>query len=163
MSWEKCATMSMSQKSRSAVYAGLVELLGEEPVEEMLSHFPVNEAEEAITKADLKVELGVVRMELGETRSELRQEIAETRSELRQEIAETRSELRQEIAELRQEVHQGDASIRLELHQSMGAVRDEIGELRTELHRQHNRLMLFMATVAGIATAIITTAVTLAR
>jgi hypothetical protein len=123
MSGEKYATMSMSQKSRSAVYAGLVELLGEEPVEEMLSHFPLNEAGEAITKSDLKVELGVLRQEMGEMRSELRLEMGEMRSELRHEIA----------------------------------------ELRTELQRQHNRLMLFMATVTGIATAIITAAVTLAH
>lgn len=104
--------MAMSQKSRNAVYDGLVELLGEEPVEEMLSHFPVSEADEAITKADLKVEVGVLRQEMGEMRTDLRLEIA---------------------------------------------------ELRTELQRQHNRLMLFMATLTGFATAIVTAAVTVAH
>lgn len=57
--------MTLSEKSRSAIYQGLASVVeDEEAIEEMLSHFPGREVEEPVTKDFLRAELADLRAEL---------------------------------------------------------------------------------------------------
>jgi hypothetical protein len=70
--------MAISEKSRSALYQGLVPIAGEEAVGEMLSFFPARDVEEPVTKELLRAEIADVRTEIASVRTE----IAELRSEM---------------------------------------------------------------------------------
>ncbi len=72
--------MSLSQRSRSAIYAGLKDLVDEEAVEEMLSHFPVRDLDEPVTQGFVRAEIADVRAEI----ADVRVEIAELRAEMHQ-------------------------------------------------------------------------------
>ena len=87
--------MAMSEKSRNALYQGLVPVAGEEPVSEMLSYFPARDVEEPVTKEFL-------RAEIADLSRELRTEMADVRADM----ADLRHELRTDMAELRTEMHQ---------------------------------------------------------
>lgn len=84
--------MSLSQKSRTAIYEALSDM-GTDPdaVEEFLSHFPSRDLDEPVTKEFLRAETASLRTEM--------------------------AELRTEVAELRTEMHVGFADIRTEMHQ----------------------------------------------
>jgi hypothetical protein len=56
--------MSLSERSRAAIYQGLSEVLPSQAVEEMLSYFPARDVEEPVTKEFLHAELALVRIEL---------------------------------------------------------------------------------------------------
>jgi len=56
--------MAISEKSRSALYQGLVPIAGEEAVGEMLSYFPARDLEEPVTKEHLRAELSDLRAEM---------------------------------------------------------------------------------------------------
>ena len=87
--------MSLSEKSRSAIYTGLQAVVDEEAVQEMLSYFPARDVEEPVTKDFLRAELAFSRVTLSdELRTEFRGEMAELRSEFRGEMAELRAAVR---------------------------------------------------------------------
>lgn len=57
--------MPLTQRSRSALYHGLAEIIDDEQaVEEMLSYFPSRDVEEPVTKEFLRAELAQLRSEL---------------------------------------------------------------------------------------------------
>jgi hypothetical protein len=123
--------VALSEKHRSTLYQGLVDLIpDEQAVEEMLSYFPARDVEEPVTK------------------DYLRAEMAELRTELRGEMAELRTELRGEMALLRTDIHREMAELRAEL-------RGEMAELRTELRTEMERMMRTMqAWMIGTAVSV---------
>ncbi len=127
--------MSLSQKSRAAIYEALADL-GTDPdaVEEFLSHFPSRDLDEPVTKEFLRAET-----------AQLRAEIADNTAQLRAEMAELRTELRAEMAELRTEMHVGFAEIRAEMHQGF------------------QRMTLSLAALMVSMTGVMVAAVTIAR
>lgn len=84
--------MSLSQRSRTALYLGLTEVIAdEEAVEEMLSHFPSRDLDEPVTKefhraevADIRVEMADIRVEISGLRGELHTEVSGLRAEMHQ-------------------------------------------------------------------------------
>ena len=110
--------MSLSQKSRTAIYEALSGM-GTDPdaVEELLSHFPSRDLDEPVTKEFHRAESATLRTEMAEGYGQLRTEMADGAARLRTEMAELRTEVRAEIAELRTEMHVGFADIRTEMHQ----------------------------------------------
>lgn len=97
--------MSLSQKSRAAIYEALADL-GTDPdaVEEFLSHFPSRDLDEPVTKEFLRAET-----------AQLRAEIADNTAQLRAEMAELRTEMHVGFAEIRAEMHQGFQRMTLSL------------------------------------------------
>lgn len=72
--------MTLSERSRSAIYRGLSSVVeDQEAIEEMLSHFPAREVEELVTKDYL-------RAEMAELRSDLTTEMGGLRVELHEQI-----------------------------------------------------------------------------
>ena len=68
--------MSLSERSRSAIYQGLTEVIRDpQAVQEMISYFPARDVEEPVTKEFLRAELTLVRLEIAEIRTELHQEL----------------------------------------------------------------------------------------
>ena len=68
--------MSLSERSRSAIYQGLTEVIRDpQAVQEMLSYFPARDVEEPVTKEFLRAELTLVRLEIVELRTDLRTEL----------------------------------------------------------------------------------------
>ena len=80
--------MALSEKHRSSIYQGLLQFLGEEEAQALLSQFPARDLDEPVTKEFVRAE-----------------------------ISEVRSELRTEIADLRSEMHQGFGAIRADMHE----------------------------------------------
>ena len=84
--------MSLSQRSRTALYLGSTEVIAdEEAVEEMLSHFPSRDLDEPVTKefhraevADIRVEMADIRVEISGLRGELHTEVSGLRAEMHQ-------------------------------------------------------------------------------
>jgi DNA-binding transcriptional MerR regulator len=138
--------MSLSQKSRAAIYEALADL-GTDPdaVEEFLSHFPSRDLDEPATKEFLRAETATLRAEIADNAAQLRAEIADNAAQLRAEMAELRSELRAEMAELRTEMHVGFA------------------ELRAEMHQGFQRMTLSLAALMVSMTGVMVAAVTIAR
>ena len=56
--------MAISEKSRSALYQGLVPIAGEEAVGEMLSYFPSRDVDEPVSKELLRAEIADLRSEM---------------------------------------------------------------------------------------------------
>jgi hypothetical protein len=56
--------VAISEKSRSALYQGLVPIAGEEAVGEMLSYFPARDVDEPVSKELLRAEIADLRAEL---------------------------------------------------------------------------------------------------
>lgn len=68
--------MSLSERSRSAIYQGLSVIVDDpQAVEELLSYFPARDVDEAVTREYLRAELGLLRLEMAEMRTELRTEL----------------------------------------------------------------------------------------
>jgi hypothetical protein len=65
------AVVAISEKSRSALYQGLVPIAGEEAVGEMLSYFPARDVDEPVTKELLRAEIATVKTEIADLRSEM--------------------------------------------------------------------------------------------
>ncbi|MHB1139986.1 MAG: hypothetical protein ACYC2O_13605, partial [Microthrixaceae bacterium] len=101
--------MSLSQRSRTALFLGLTELIAdEEAVEEMLSHFPSRDLDEPVTKEFLRAEISDVRAEISGGHAEMHAMGGDLRAEtssLRSEMHAMGGDLRSEIAELRTEMH----------------------------------------------------------
>ena len=57
--------MPLTQRSRSALYQGLTEIIhDDQAVEEMLSYFPSRDVEEPVTKEFLRAEMADLRAEM---------------------------------------------------------------------------------------------------
>jgi hypothetical protein len=63
--------VAISEKSRSALYQGLVPIAGEEAVGEMLSYFPARDVEEPVTKQLLRAEIAGLRTEMHQLHNRL--------------------------------------------------------------------------------------------
>jgi hypothetical protein len=70
--------VAISEKSRSALYQGLVPIAGEEAVGEMLSYFPARDVDEPVSKellraeiADVKTEIAAVKVTIADVRTEI--------------------------------------------------------------------------------------------
>ena len=77
--------MAISEKSRSALYQGLVPIAGEEAVGEMLSYFPARDVDEPVSKELLRAEIADVKTEIGGVRTEIaavKVTIADVRAEI---------------------------------------------------------------------------------
>lgn len=119
--------MSLSERSRSALYRGLSQAVQDEgAVEEMLSHFPARDVEEAVTKehlraemaalrAEIQAEFGAVRSEVGGLRGEIQAEFGAVRSE----TGGLRGEMIEEFAAVRREATADIAGLRVELRDAM--------------------------------------------
>jgi hypothetical protein len=165
--------MSLSQRSRTALFLGLTELIAdEEAVEEMLSHFPSRDLDEPVTKEFLRAEISDLRAEISGLRAEMHAMGGDLRAEtssLRSEMHEMGGDLRAETSSLRSEMHEmgGDlraetSSLRSEMHEMGGDVRAEISGLRAEMHQGFQRLtlalvgsMISLAAVVVTATAVL--------
>ena len=104
--------MSLSERSRSALYLGLGRVVNDEKaVDEMLSYFPARDVEESVTKEFLRAEMTVqraeVQAEFAAVRLDVAGEFAAVRSELREGLATVRSEMAGEFAAVRSELHSG--------------------------------------------------------
>ena len=104
--------MSLSQRSRTALYLGLTEVIAdEEAVEEMLSHFPSRDLDEPVTKEFHRAEVADIRVEMADIRVEM--------ADIRVEISGLRGELHTEVSGLRAEMHQGFQRLTLAMVGSM--------------------------------------------
>ena len=77
--------MAISEKSRSALYQGLVPIAGEEAVGEMLSNFAARDIEEPVTKEFLCAEMADLRAEMADVRTDMadvRTGMADLRTEM---------------------------------------------------------------------------------
>ena len=91
--------MSLSEKSRSALYLGLRNIVDEEALQEMLSHFPARDLDEPVTNDGLRASMADLRAELKGEMAEIRAEMAQIRAEM----AALRAELKGDITDLRAE------------------------------------------------------------
>jgi len=138
--------MALTERSRSALYQGLTDLIEDEvAVGELLSYFPARDVEEPATKEFVAAQIAGVHREFAELRgetatmgSELRGEMATMGSELRGEMATMSSELRGEMAtmssELRGEMSTLGSDLRGEMS-TMGA------DLRGEMAAMEGRII----------------------
>ena len=74
--------MALTERSRSALYLGLSNIVDEEAVQEMMSFFPARDVEEPVTKEFLRAELSDLRAELGSETSGLRAEMSAMESRI---------------------------------------------------------------------------------
>jgi hypothetical protein len=90
--------MSMSQRSRTAVYDGLSTIIPDrDALEELMSHFPARELDEPATKEFVAARSAELRTEMADLWTEM--------ADLRAEMADLRTELKGEVAGLRTELH----------------------------------------------------------
>lgn len=79
--------MSLSEKSRSALYLGLRNIIDEEALQEMLSHFPARDLDEPVTNDGLRASMADLRAELKGEMAQIRAEMAALRAELKGDMA----------------------------------------------------------------------------
>jgi hypothetical protein len=92
--------MALTERSRSALYLGLSDLIEEQAVQEMLSYFPARDVEEPVTKDFLRAEMADLRAEMADLRADmadLRAEMADFRTEMRTDMADLRSEMERNL------------------------------------------------------------------
>jgi hypothetical protein len=106
--------MAVEERSRRELQEALMDTIGPEHTDTLLSYLPPTGWADVATTRDVQA--------LG---AELRGEISELRGEVRGGISELRAELHGEISNVRGEI----SGLRGELH-------SEISELRAELHRE---------------------------
>jgi len=104
--------MSLSHRSRSALFRGFTSLIDDEAaVEEMLSSFPSRELDEPVTKDFHRAESALLR-------AEFHHDMTQLRDGLRGEMTELRDGLRGEMTGLSAEMHAGFAELRIEMHRN---------------------------------------------
>jgi hypothetical protein len=80
--------MALTERSRSALYQGLNDLIeDEEAVGEMLSYFPARDVEEPATKEFVAAQVAGVRAEVAALRGDVTGEIAGLRADLVEQMA----------------------------------------------------------------------------
>jgi hypothetical protein len=95
--------MALSEKHRSSIYQGLLQFLGEEEAQALLSQFPARDLDVPVTKEFVRAEIAEVRTELHAGLADVRAEAAVFRGEVRAEFAAVHGEfavVRGEIAQL---------------------------------------------------------------
>lgn len=102
--------MSLTERSRSALYQGLSSIVDEEAVEEMLSYFPARDVDEPVTANKLHAEMA-------DMRTELHVEMASLKGEFRDEIA----ALRTEVAEFRTDIKADMVALELRMNDRLDA------------------------------------------
>ena len=112
--------MALSERSRHELYEFLRSTpIGEEATNEVLSHFPARDVEEPVSRADLRNETALIRLEVHAevdgVRDQLRTEMGELRDQLRTEIGDVRSEL----GDFRQRVDDRFDLVRTEARQQL--------------------------------------------
>lgn len=149
--------MSLSQKSRTAIYEALSHL-GTDPdaVEEFLSHFPSRDLDEPVTKEFHRAETATLRAEMADSAAQLRTDMAESAAQLRTEMAEGAAQLRTEMAGLRTELRGEMSELRAEMHVGFA-------DIRTEMHQGFQRMTLSLAALMVSMTGVMVAAVTIAR
>jgi hypothetical protein len=66
-------TMALSEKHRSSIYQGLLQFLGEEEAQALLSQFPARDLDVPVTKEFVRAEIAEVRSEIASVRGEIAQ------------------------------------------------------------------------------------------
>jgi hypothetical protein len=90
--------MSLSEKSRTAIYRGFSDVIDDpQAIEELLSYFPARDVEEPVTKDFLRAETAGLRAETSLLGGELRAEMSLLAGELRAEMSLLAGELRVEL------------------------------------------------------------------
>ncbi len=160
--------MSLSQKSRTAIYEALSHL-GTDPdaVEEFLSHFPSRDLDEPVTKEFHRAETATLRAEMADSAAQLRTDLAESAAQLRTDMAESAAQLRTEMAEGAAQLRTEMAGLRTELRGEMSELRAEMhvgfADIRTEMHQGFQRMTLSLAALMVSMTGVMVAAVTIAR
>lgn len=67
--------MALDAQHRSSIYLKLVDLIGNDDANALMTQFPSIEADELVTRQFLRAELAELRAELAELRAELRTEL----------------------------------------------------------------------------------------
>ena len=113
--------MALTERSRSALYRGLTDLIEDEvAVGELLSYFPARDVEEPATKEFVAMTAAEVRNDLRADFSNLRSEFADLRSEL--------ADLRVELAAMEVRLTaQAAAQLRTSIQWTLGALVSVIG------------------------------------
>lgn len=116
--------MTISERERLGLFDQLKTHLGTTHAGTMMELLPPTSWDElatkddlALTRSELRTEMGEVRTEMAELKTELRTEIAEVRTEM----AELKTELRTEMAGFRSEVTADLAGLRAEFHSAISA------------------------------------------
>ena len=65
--------MALSEKHRSSIYQGLLQFLGEEEAQALLSQFPARDLDVPVTKEFVRAEIAEVRSEIASVRGEIAQ------------------------------------------------------------------------------------------
>ena len=65
--------MALTNKSRTAIYSGLTDIIDEDAVEEMLTNFPARETDEPVTQDFLAAQMSQMRAEMAQIRAEMAQ------------------------------------------------------------------------------------------
>jgi hypothetical protein len=99
-------------------------------------------------RAELRAEMGAMRVDMAEFRAEMRSEMAEFRAEMRSEMAEFRAEMRDKIGEVREKVSE---------------VRVEVARTRADLEHSMRVMQSVLLSAIALAVAILAGAPALAR
>ncbi|HZD23036.1 MAG TPA: hypothetical protein VE569_06490 [Acidimicrobiia bacterium] len=145
-----------SAQEQTALRAELEGLLGQERTATLWSMLKdrdelATRIDVTLTRDELKGEIGLVRGEMAELRTELRGDMAELRTELKGDMAELRTELKGDMAELRTELRGEMAKLRAELKGEMNGLRSEMSKfVRTFIIAQVTSVFGAVGIVVGI-------------
>ncbi len=127
--------MAVTEESRHLMHVRFAEVVGPDVALTLMEHLPPVGWADVATKADLAHQTAL-------QREERRAEMADLRGELKAEMADRRGELKAEMADLRA----------------------EMADLRAEIDRRFQRLLLqLIGAMAGFITIVFTVAFTLAK
>jgi hypothetical protein len=82
--------VAISEAARSDLYNGLIQVLGPERAETLMSAIPLHDLDQVATKGDLAVLAADVRSEMAGLRTELKTDIAALRAEMHTELGSLR-------------------------------------------------------------------------
>ena len=63
--------MALTEKSRATLFQGLIRIIDEEAVEEMLTNFPTHDIDDIATKDFVRAEIAGVRTEMASMKAEI--------------------------------------------------------------------------------------------
>jgi hypothetical protein len=69
--------MALSEKHRSSIYQGLLQFLGEEEAQALLSQFPARDLDEPVTKEFVRAEIADLRSDMHQGFGSIRAEMSE--------------------------------------------------------------------------------------
>ena len=79
--------MVLTNKSRSAIYNGLTDIIEEEALEEMLTNFPAREIDEPVTRDFLAAQMSDLRGEMTQMEGRLSSDTHKLRNEMSERFA----------------------------------------------------------------------------